>query len=325
MDQFEFANRISYFLWSMPPDEHLTILAKDNKLYDEKVLKNEIDRMLKDAKSENFIKGFARRFMGSIELDSHQVDADKFPDWKKSLNQEWQKEADDLFRFLLMSDRSYLDMFTIPLADVPSIKKSSTSNTLNSSDRRGILGLRSLLTITSGSYATSPTKRALFILERFICQPIPAPEVIETFNDTLGEERVKHLTARDKLKKHREDPSCAVCHDIMDPIGVALEKYDAIGGYRKEYINGAKIDVQTKTKLGIEINGIEGVSSWIKSNEQTTYCFVKQMHQYALGRRSTPHDLQHIRQISKQWGSGSIKDLILTIFLSDSFRNARGR
>ena len=314
---FALASRLSFFLWAEGPDEILWEHALAGRLQNEEILDGEVSRMLDHEKAREFTKGFGRFYLSSHKLLDHKVDQEKFPFFGAEHKREWLSEADEFFHFFLKNPVKFKEMFTFDTGAIPFFQDPSAIKD-SSRERKGVLGLRSFLTVTSGASETSPTKSALAILSQFLCQSITLPENVVTLENTLGEEVEHFRTAEEKLKKHREDPACASCHNVMDPIGLALEQYDAVGGFRAVYPNQAVINQVTAIN-DQTIDGLEGMGQWLSEHPSLHRCFTKNLYQYAMGRLATPDDQKAIDELTKSWNQGSIKELVKELIHHPSF------
>ncbi len=240
LDSFALASWLSYFLWSSMPDDSLFELAQKGRLHIE--LEGEINRMLADPKAIALTENFAGQWWGFRDLEIHNPDRSIYKDANKEFLSAMRKETEHFFTYIVQNDRSLLDFLTAdysfinePLAKHYGIEgvtgmdfqKVSLTQTL----RRGIWTHAGILTVTSYPNYTSPVLRGQWILENLIgLSPPPPPDNIPSLPGTNGNPNSQDLRAN--LKLHRENSDCASCHDIMDPIGLTLEHFDAIGGLR---------------------------------------------------------------------------------------------
>jgi len=334
LNDYELASRLSYFLWSSMPDDALFDAATSGRLRDEAGLRDEVDRMLSDPKAQALVDNFAGQWLRIRSLDDHVPDYATFPDWddslKSSMSQETKMFFGDFLRGdvpmdeLLMTDFTYLNdrlaaHYGLPFDLGPELERVSLEPT---DSRFGLLTLGSLLTVTSTPTRTSPVKRGVWILEQLLCsEPPPPPPGVEG----LPQDGMSGGTLRDQLEQHRADPTCASCHNLMDPLGLGLEQYDAIGAYRTED-QGFPIDAGGELVDGQTFADGREMAALIQGDERFDLCVVEKLFTYALGRPpgSSEHPfLETIAQSSAQSGA-QLPEIIKRIVTSEPFRTRRG-
>lgn len=329
------ASRLSYFLWSSIPDEALLGLARDGKLAEPSILAMEIRRMLADWRSQAIIRHFFGQYLGLGNLRDVSPDAKKFPQWNDRLRAAMQRETELVCQeivqtdmqvdILLRADFSYInprlaehysmefegknpvDLFEMGpgfhasgaedrdkeyLYEDRWIKVSTPQN------RRGVLTHASVLTLTSNPTATSPVKRGKWIMETILGDPPPpAPPNVPSFEETRSEH--KDITLREQLAIHRANPSCASCHDVMDPLGLGFENFDAIGRWRNADA-GLSVDASGQLIDGQNFVGaIELIEHLTGKQSQIYRYFAEKLLMYALGRELEPYDQCAIDSIMK--------------------------
>jgi hypothetical protein len=334
LNDYELASRLSYFLWSSMPDDALFEAAANGTLRDDAGLRAEVDRMLGDPKARALTDNFAGQWLRIRSLEDHVPDYAAFPEWDDALRDSMRREAELFFeQFLngnasmdefLLADFTFLNdrlaaHYGLPFDLGSELEKVSLEET---DPRFGLLTLGSVLTVTSTPIRTSPVKRGVWILEQLLCtEPPPPPPGVEG----LPEGDMSSGSLREQLERHREDPTCASCHNLMDPLGLGLEHYDAIGGYRTED-NGAPIDASDQLVDGQAFVGAREMAALIQDDERLGLCVVEKMFTYGLGRPMATTEHPFIEAIAGAFGqSGSeLPELIKLIVTSEPFRTRRG-
>ncbi|WP_219993914.1 DUF1592 domain-containing protein [Aestuariibacter sp. GS-14] len=303
----EFAARLALFLWSSIPDRTLRELAQSGRLREPEILNNEIERMLRSDKALALTRNFAGQWLYLRNLPYHAPDVFEFPQYNVPLQQSMKRETELFFTRILQDDRSIFDFLN---ADYGYLNEQLAThygiegvngqafrqvNLTEYSDRGGLLGQASILTLTSNPNHTSPVKRGKWILDNLLAAspPPPPPDVpaLVAEHDGIA------LSAREQLKRHREDPVCAACHKRMDPLGLALEQYDAVGAFRTEYA-GQRIDVTAQMPDGTQFEGLPGLHDILwERRERFALAFTERLLTYALGRGLEAHDQPTIRHI----------------------------
>ncbi len=310
INEYEFAARLALFLWSSLPDQELTNLAKQGKLREPSILRQQIKRMLESEKAQALTDNFAGQWLYLRNLPHHFPDVFEFPQFTIPLRHAIKRETelfftrilkDDLAIFdFLNADYSYLNEQLANHYGIEGVKGSTFRKvTLGKhTNRGGLLGQASILTLTSNPSHTSPVKRGKWILDNLLAAspPPPPPDV----PSLIAEHDGLALSAREQLARHRADPVCAACHVRMDPLGLALEKYDAVGAQRTMYA-GQKIDVTAQMPDGTHFEGLNGLHSvlWDR-RERFAQAFIDRLLTYALGRGLEPSDQPTIRSIARQ-------------------------
>lgn len=310
INDYEFAARLALFLWSSLPDQELTDLAKQGKLREPSILRQQIKRMLESHKAQALTDNFAGQWLYLRNLPHHFPDVFEFPQFTIPLRHAIKRETelfftrilkDDLGIFdFLNADYSYLNEQIADHYGIEGVKGSAFRKvTLGKhTNRGGLLGQASILTLTSNPNHTSPVKRGKWILDNLLAAspPPPPPDV----PSLIAEHDGLALSAREQLARHRADPVCAACHVRMDPLGLALEKYDAVGAQRTMYA-GQKIDVTAQMPDGTHFEGLNGLNTvlWDR-RERFAQAFIDRLLTYALGRGLEPSDQPTIRSIARQ-------------------------
>lgn len=253
ISQFELATRLSYFLWASMPDRRLFKLADEGKLHDPAVLAAEVDRMLDDPRSETLSRHFAGQWLGFDELrEVAEPDEKRFPTFTPSLRMAMYRESVEFFNHIIRGDRPVSDLLQADYTFVneelarhyglPGVSGEKMRRVpLSDPNRGGVIGHASILTVTSMPLRTSPVKRGKWILDNLLGTPPPPPPPdagVLPADDKSSE----GLSFRKQLEIHRTKPSCAGCHEKIDPLGFGLENFDAIGRWREKDANGQPVD-----------------------------------------------------------------------------------
>jgi hypothetical protein len=336
---YELASRLSYLVWSTMPDAELFQLADNGKLLDVDTLSDQLDRMLDDTRAQQFVSSFAGQWLGLRDLKSHQVEPTAFPNWDDALRDAMIREGSQYFSQFLQGERSMTEFFTADvnfvdqkLADFYDIDGANfdpQKPTVDTSDaRRGFLGLANFLTVASFSYRTAPTLRGKWVLENLLCQviPPPPPNVPKLDDSAADSAATQSLNVRERLAEHRKNPQCASCHVILDPIGLGLENFDAIGQYRTQYANGDAIDASGMLPSGEKFNGLGELSKLLADDPRLVDCASQKLLTYALSRRLVDSDQPFLEQLRTQWRADgtSMRALLEDIVRSEPFRYRRG-
>lgn len=344
---YELATRLSYFLWSSAPDDELLDAAAAGTLSQPDELSAQVDRMVRDPKSERLVANFAGQWLGARQLPSHAV-GPKLIHWNAQVAQAAAQEIRLYFAEFLDNDRSwfefptadfnYVDVALAPVYGIPndSIPFGTVERVEYSADeRRGFFGLVGFLALSSLDRRTSPSKRGHWIASNFLCQHTPPPPgKIPPLEGDGQTSEPPPLDIRERLEQHRREPTCAVCHKLFDPYGLALEAYDPIGTYRSTYDDGTVIDTSTTLPAselhpeGVSVVGLDGLAQELASDPRLGDCLAQKLLTYGLGRLIGPDDAPHLAQAEQAWlGPGetpSVRRLIQALVATDDFRLRRG-
>ncbi len=313
----ELASRLSFFIWSSIPDEELLRRAIDGELHSPQVLDQQVRRMLADTRADSIVHNFADQWLYLRNLDSVKPDLRLFPDFDDNLRQAFRRETELLFESVLSEDRSVLDLIDADYTFLNErlAKHYGVPHIFGARFRRvhldpehhrgGILRHGSILTVTSYATRTSPTIRGNWILENLIgTPPPPPPPNVPALEDTPID---ASLSMRDRLAEHRENPACASCHDLMDPVGFALENFDAVGRWR-DFEHGRAIDASGGMPDGRIFSGVAELQEAIAARPEL---FVRTLSEklltYALGRGVEAGDAPAIRQIVRDAASSGYR------------------
>lgn len=339
LDPYELASRLSYLVWSSMPDAALFEAARDGSLLEDGPLRAQLARMLDSERSRAFIESFGGQWLGLRDLGSHQVDTGVFPEWNDALRAAMIEEGYSFFGELLRGELPMTEFFTAdfhyasaPLAALYGLDGARGDRAIRltapGDERRGFLGLAAFLTRTSFSYRTAPTLRGKWILENLLCQEITPPPANVPELDDETEPGVDPLTlnVRERLARHREDPECASCHVVLDPMGLGLERFDAIGRYRDAYAGGGAIDATGELPSGETFDGLLELSAILARDPRLLSCATEKLMTYALSRALTDADAPYVDAIRAAFvaDGASLRTLLEQIVLSEPFRRRRG-
>lgn len=337
---WELANRLSYFLWSSPPDAELRRAAEDGELKDSIGIVRQARRMLGDPKARRFATEFFGQWFGFYRFNDYGgIDTGRFSEFTDTLKSAMYDEAVSFFEHIVRTDRPVSDIlfadytflnqglaehYGIETAAAPTNKVALVQG-VNQFKRGGLLQLGAVLTVTSAPLRTSAVKRGDWILRRVLGTPVPTPPADVgsiPADDVLADGR----TVRERLEAHRTDASCVNCHSRIDPLGFSLEHFDPIGRWRETYRDGNKIDSAGILNDGTAISGLNELHGYLQTQEAAYHrnLCVKLMG-YALGRGELVSDRPLIEQMTASMSSDDrFSNLIVQIITSTQFRNQRG-
>jgi hypothetical protein len=334
----ELANRLSYFLWASAPDEELMQLATDKSLDNESVLRQQVQRMLKDPKARRMAVEFGTMWLHIRDLDQLDEKSEShFPEFNQ-LRHDFYQESIHFLADALSNDRSVLDLLSADytflnerLANfyaIPGVTGEHWRKVdgVRQFRRGGVLTLAATLSKQSGASRTSPILRGNWLCEVILGEKLPKPPKNVP---VLSELPPEGMSERELIELHSNEESCAKCHRRIDPYGFSLENYDAIGRYRLKDTTGLTIDAKTTLPDGHELLNADDLRAYIESNR--TDDFVKQFNRkllgYALGRSVQLSDEPFLRSLLQSQSSNkyNITETICQIVLSKPFRQIRGK
>ena len=337
INDVEMASRLSFFLWSSIPDETLLKLAEQGELGKPAVLAQQVQRMLQDPRFDSFIFNFGRQWLAVRDVELKAPNLDLFPEFDGELREAFKQEMLTWFESMVREDKSVFDLLTSDytfvnerLADhygIPGIKGNQFKRVslAGYEMRKGLLGKGGFLMATAYNNRTSPVLRGKWVLENLLnMPPPPPPENVPALEVTKGG---KSLTLKQAMEQHRANPVCSSCHKLMDPIGFALENFDAVGSYRTRYTDAnAEVDAS-----GILFDGNEFKSTdefrgyFLKHSERIVHTVIEKVLTYALGRGLEYSDQPTVRQIVRKIASDDYvwSSLILEVIKSTPFQNRR--
>lgn len=310
----ELASRLSFFLWSSIPDDQLITLASQNRLSNPTVLEQQVRRMLADPKSQALVENFAAQMLYLRNLPVTSPDGRFYPDWDDELRHSFRRETEMLFESLMREDRNVVDLITADYTflnqrlaqqyGIPGIYGSHFRRVQLGPDmdhRRGLLGQGTFLSITwVQNFRTSPVKRGVWILENILGTPAPEPPAVVPPLEEAAGGSTNALTLREQLDLHRKNEPCASCHKIMDPIGFALENFDADGKWRTKHGGEGGTDLNVAAELwdGTQVNGPSQLrNALLKYTPAYMRMFTEKMMIYSTGRAMEYYDMPAVRAI----------------------------
>jgi len=330
ISDFELASRLSFFLWSSIPDNELISLAQQGRLGEPAVLREQVQRMLEDPRSEALVKNFAGQWLYLRDLAGVTPEAAAFDD---NLRAAFIEETELLVSYLIAENRPVTELLNADYTflnerlarhyGIEGVRGSWFRKVQLPPDspRRGLLGHGSILTITSTASRTSPVIRGSWILENLLSAPVPAPPPgVETNLDGDGSV-VLTSSIRERLEAHRADPSCGSCHSVIDPVGFALENFDAIGGWR--VMDGdSPVDATGTLVDGTAVGSPRDLQEALMGrSELFVTTLTEKLLTYALGRAVEYHDMPTVRSIMREAAATehSFSALVMGIVQSPQF------
>lgn len=335
LDDHEVASRLSYFLWSSTPDEALASDADQGRLQDPEVVAGHVRRMLDDPRSQALVTGFADQWLNIRAIDDADPDYERYPGFDEALRAGMRAEMELVFRELLDTPRSVLDLLDSDFTYVDDrlalhygLDESGADGYRRVSlppdgPRAGLFGMSGWLLGTSHRLRTSPVKRGRWVLSNLLCSPPdePPPSVPPLEEDAATEATA---TIRQRMEAHRAKPECAGCHSVMDPIGFSLENFDVIGSWRDDD-GGGVIDATGELPDGRRFEGAREMAELLKVDDAVPRCLVDKLFTYALGRGPERTDLCSLEQLALGFEAEGfvLEELLVAIATSEAFR-ARG-
>ncbi len=334
----ELASRLSFFLWSSIPDDELLNAASEGKLKDPVELERQVRRMLADPRSASLVTNFSAQWLFLRNLRAFTPDPRTFPDFDDNLRQSMLRETELFVDSIVREDRSILDFLNADYTfiDERLARHYGIPNTYGSRfrrvriedpARRGLLGQASVLAVTSYATRTSPVLRGKWILTNILGSPppIPPPNTPPLKENSEG---AKPMSVRERMEQHRRSPACAGCHATMDPLGFALENFDAVGQWRSRGEDGARIDASGVLPDGARVDGAipDGPGSLrdalLARPDQFASTLAEKLLTFALGRGLDYNDAPAVRGIAAQAAAGDYRfsSLVLGIVRSTPFQ-----
>lgn len=326
---YELASRLSYFLWSSMPDDALFEAAASGELHDPAVLEEQVTRMIDDPRAEALMANFAGQWLYIRAVVPDIVkDVTLFPGYDAELNAAMRTEMELFFRTFVTERRSLKELLTAESTFVDARLATHyglpvpagagfSEVSLAGSKRRGLMTMAGLMTVLSHPDTTSPVKRGKWVLEQLLCTP-PAPPPPGVEADPA--EPSPDASVREQLEEHRSNPSCAGCHNLIDPLGLGLEHYDPIGAYRS--IDGGKpVDASGNMPDGSTFTDALDMVALLSERDDFTRCTVKHAATYALGRGFDSEDPYLAEIVADAEARGfTLEDLAIAIATNDVFR-----
>jgi len=337
VSDLELASRLSFFLWSSIPDDELLDVAIAGQLRQPAVLERQVTRMLADSRSRALVTNFAAQWLHLRNLGSITPDMRLFPDFDDNLRQAFRQETELFFDSILREDRSVLNLLRANYTfvnerlakhyGIPHVYGSHFRRIAldEDSDRGGLLRQGSILTVTSYATRTSPVVRGKWVLDNLlgVPPPPPLPDVPALKDNTVD----GSLSGRKRLAEHRSNPTCAACHNLIDPIGLSLEKFDAVGR-RRTVEGGAPIDASGGLPDGSRFADVDGLeAALLRRPELFVSAFTEKLLTYASGRGVEYYDAPAVRTIVRQARSQNfrISSIVLGVVKSQPFQMRMSR
>jgi hypothetical protein len=335
LTDLELASRLSFFLWNTGPDDELLTLAAAGGLTKPGALEKQVKRMMADPKASSLVTSFAMKWLNLADLDAVKPDPMLFPEFNEQLRRDFSKEAEEFLRSILLEDRSVVDLLA---ADHTFLNERLARHygisgvvgvqfrrvTLSEKERWGLLGKGAVLLRTSYGDRTSPVLRGAWVLDKLMGTPPspPPPNVATTLDQKEGE---KPKTIRARLEQHREKPLCLQCHGVMDPTGLPLENFDAIGQWRTtdRQAENAAIDVRTVLPNGVAIDGPVELRAQLASRPTMfAEALTEKLMMYAINRELEYFDMPQVRAVVRGAAKDNYKfsSIVLGIVNTEAFR-----
>ena len=329
----ELATRLSFFLWSSIPDETLLDLAAEGRLHETRVLEDQVRRMLRDPRAAALVENFAGQWLHLRNLETIKPNTDFYPDFDDDLRQGFKRETELFFASIIAENRSVIDLLAADytFVDERLARHYGIPNVYGSrfrrvelppslAARRGLLGKGGVLMATSHADRTAPSLRGKWVLENLLGTPPPPPpgNVPPLEEQSAAAPR----TMRERLEVHRTNPACTDCHALIDPLGFALENFDAVGGWR-DYDARAAVDARGRLPDGTDVDGIEELRAALAADPRVfAGTVVEKLMIYALGRGLQAFDMPVVRGILREAESDDYRfeSIVLGIVESPPFR-----
>lgn len=331
LDGFEVASRLAYLVWNSPPDDELLDAAAAGELDEPEGVAAQVERMLSD---ERATAGTVQVFVDAFDLDvllSLQKDAELLPAYSQTIGSAMRAELVEVikdavlvqgdYRRLFDTNTGFVDAELAALYGVPGTFGADPTAVELPETRGGLLTLAGFLAINSGEASTSPTSRGLTVRRALMCQtvPPPPPDVEAELPEPEG---TGHQTKREQLEQHAVDPACVSCHSMTDPIGLALEHFDALGGYRATD-QGLTIDPSGDLD-GTPFDDAIGLGAALAEHPAVMQCGVRNLYRYAMGHVEQPEEAPTVELVMEAFeGSGyDLRGAIEALATADAFRYA---
>jgi hypothetical protein len=333
----DLASRLSFFLWGAPPDEELRKIAYQGTLRTPAVFDKQVRRLLANPRSEALSTRFASLWLRLQDVEKVRPDHHFFAHWDSTLSQSLVRETELFFDSLVREDRPVLELLTADYTfvnerlakhyGIPNVLGDEFRRVqLTDPNRRGILGQGSVLLLTSIADRTSPVQRGKWVLEVMLGSPPPPPPPnVPALEETKAVEGAKLLSVRERMEEHRKNPACTTCHRVIDPLGLALENYDATGKWRIKDA-GQPIDAVGELYDGTKMDGPTGLrNALLKHSDLVILSFTESLMTYALGRRVEYFDMPQVRKIVREAEKNDyrISSFILGVVNSPAFRMSK--
>jgi hypothetical protein len=336
ISDLELASRLSFFLWSSIPDDELLDIAAAGRLKNPVVLENQIRRMLGDERSKAFLASFFGQWLWLRNMATTQPDLKEFPEFDGNLREAFQRETELFLESQVREDRSVLELLSANYTfvneklakhyGIPHVYGSHFRRVTLEDDRRaGLLGQGAILTVTSYPNRTSPVVRGKWLLETLLgAPPPPPPPNVPPFPEDTSD---APTTVRARMEQHRKNPACAACHAQLDPLGFALENFNAVGQWRSMEA-GAPVDASGMLPSGKTFSGPAEFRQAILTHQDAFATnLTMRLLTYALGRGVESFDMPAVRQILREAAAldHSWSSFVVSIVKSLPFQMRRAR
>jgi len=336
LDDHEIASRLSYLLWASTPDAALLDAAADGELHTREQIERQARRMLEDPRAKNAVYQFHRQWLHLDDLDSTAKDAETFPRFDPSMTDDWKASirqfvTDAYFgttstvETLLTSPKVYLTDTLATFYDrEPKPGDGLDAHTFEGERRAGLLTQPALMGILANANQGSPIRRGVWVRERLLCQKLPPPPADANITPPDPD---PNATTRERFAQHTEDPQCAGCHKLIDPIGFGFENYDGVGRFRARE-NGHPIDASGKldnvreSSITGEFDGATELADRLARSDQVRDCLASQWFIYAMGRIPNDSESCVLHRVQQQFADsgGDLQELLVAIATSEAFR-----
>jgi hypothetical protein len=334
LTDLELASRLSFFLWNTGPDDELLKLAAAGGLSKPGAVNAQVKRMMADPKASSLVTSFAMKWLNIADLDVVKPDPALFRTFNDQLRRDFSTEAEEFVGSIFLEDRNVVDLLT---ADYTFLNDRLARHygisgvygtqfrkvTLTDKERAGLLGKAAILLRTSYGDRTSPVLRGAWVLDKLLGTP-PAPPPPNTATDLSVKAGEKPTTVRARLEQHRNKASCNQCHGVIDPTGLALENFDAIGEWRTtDSQANAPIDARTVLASGAAIDGPAQLTAQLVSKPETfVTTLTEKLMMYALNRELEYYDMPQARAVVREAAKNNFRfsSLVLGIVNTDAFR-----
>jgi hypothetical protein len=336
LDDWEVASRLSYLLWNGMPDEELFAVAEAGELSTPEQVRVQAERMLDDPRAESVVQDFYRQFLDLDRLETTAKDPEAFPDFTPEIRDLMRAETerflahvvfedDGTWNTMLTADYAFLNGALgnyYGLVDVTGAELQRV-DLPEGSHRGGLLTHGSLMSVLGKYDLSSPVHRGKFVREQLLCQSMPPPPDVEFDPPELD----PNSTTPQKFEEHSENPACAACHQLMDPIGFGFEHYDGVGQWRATE-NGFPVDATGEVLQGGDATGqfygVDQLSTLLSDSDDVRDCMVRQWFRYAYGREKADEDECTENSLRARFAEhGSVRDLLLDLTQTDAFLYAR--
>ncbi|MEY4634795.1 MAG: hypothetical protein RJA55_593 [Acidobacteriota bacterium] len=336
LNDAELASRLSYFIWGAAPDAALSKLAAQGRLSAPGVYEKQVARLMADPRSHALSTRFARQWLRLGDVEGVLPDAVAYPYFDRTLGDALVRESELFFDSIVREDRSVLDLLTADYSfvneriarhyGIPNVAGNAFRRVTLPAERRGILTHGSVLVLTSVADRTSPVMRGKWVMEVMMGSPPPPPPPnVPALEETKGDVSGKVLTVRERMEEHRKNPQCTSCHRVIDPLGLALENFDATGKWRIKD-SGMPVDPSGTLYDGTPMSGAAGLrAALLKHQDVFLLSFTENLMTYALGRRIEAPDMWAVRQLVRQAATKEYKMSAFVQAVATSPLFTRGR